>query len=160
MLTVLLLSLATLFILYYLPPVLTIILRRVYKVKGPLKNIIQHIKSYIMYVNMAYVNAVAFKLTLETINTLVKLHQDIYSDVNRFIFYTNALALEGIDKDGIGELLRGRSNVAKAKVKSLFILLQPLYPKALRVLYAWSAFPIAVVCLCGTLRYFRPRKGV
>lgn len=38
-----------------------------------------HIKAYIMYVNMAYVNAVAFKLTLETINTLVKLHQDIYS---------------------------------------------------------------------------------
>lgn len=126
-LTMLLPSLAILFILYYLPPVvlsstikpqLTIILRQVYKVKGPLKNIIQHIKclqqilsqlsaiqtlysilflmalqaldiglqyqiiyikAYIMYINMAYINIVAFKLTLETINTLVKLYRDIYS---------------------------------------------------------------------------------
>ncbi|KEY83474.1 hypothetical protein BA78_8700 [Aspergillus fumigatus] len=90
---------------------------------------------------MAYANAVAFKLTPETINTLVKLHRDVYSvyawlntwqwsekenqmrqlqeqfiqDVNRFIFYTDALALEGIDEDGAGELLGGRSDVAKAK---------------------------------------------
>lgn len=28
---------------------------------------------------MAYANTVTFKLTLETINTLVKLHQDVYS---------------------------------------------------------------------------------
>lgn len=126
-LTVLLPSLAILFILCYLPPVvlsstikpqLTVMLRRVYKAKGPLKNIIQYIKClqqilsqlssiqtlcsilflialqildvglqyqiiyikvYIMYINMAYINVVAFKLTPETINTLVKLHQDIYS---------------------------------------------------------------------------------
>jgi hypothetical protein len=38
-----------------------------------------YIKAYIMYVNMAYINIVTFKLTLETINTLVKLYRDIYS---------------------------------------------------------------------------------
>ncbi|KAH1294041.1 hypothetical protein KXV81_006514 [Aspergillus fumigatus] len=121
-----------------------------------------HIEAYVVYVDMAYANAVAFKLTPETINTLVKLHRDVYSvcawlntwqwsekenqmrqlqeqfnqDVNRFIFYTDALALEGIDEDGAGELLGGRSDVAKAKVKSLFIPLQPPYPEALRVLHA------------------------
>lgn len=120
-----------------------------------------HIEAYVVYVDMAYANAVAFKLTPETINTLVKLHRDVYSvcawlntwqwsekenqmrqlqeqfnqDVNRFIFYTDALALEGIDEDGAGELLGGRSDVAKAKVKSLFIPLQPPYPEALRVLH-------------------------
>lgn len=64
-----------------------------------------------------------------------QLQEQFIQDVNRFIFYTDALALEGIDEDGVGELLRGRSNIAKAKVKSLFILLQPPYPKALRVLH-------------------------
>ncbi|KAH3056563.1 hypothetical protein KXW16_005578 [Aspergillus fumigatus] len=120
-----------------------------------------HIEAYVVYVDMAYANAVAFKLTPETINTLVKFYRDVYSvyawhstwewsekenqlgklqeqfiqDVNRFIFYTDALALEGINENGAGELLGGRSDVAKAKVKSLFIPLQPPYPEALRVLH-------------------------
>ncbi|GFF94892.1 conserved hypothetical protein [Aspergillus lentulus] len=38
-----------------------------------------HIKVYVVYVDMAYANAVAFKLTAKTINTLVKFHQDVYS---------------------------------------------------------------------------------
>lgn len=33
-----------------------------------------HIEAYVVYVDMAYANAVAFKLTPETINTLVKFH--------------------------------------------------------------------------------------
>lgn len=38
-----------------------------------------HIKVYIMSVNMVYTNAVAFKLTPKTINTLVKFQWDVYS---------------------------------------------------------------------------------
>ncbi|GFF80517.1 hypothetical protein IFM62136_10320 [Aspergillus lentulus] len=174
-------------------PWLTATLKRVCKVKGPLKNVTQHtkrlkeilslpsaiwtlcsvmfpkipkpldvglqyqtihIEAYVVYVDMAYANAVAFKLTSETINTLVKFHREVYSvyawlstcewsakenqlrklqeqfilDVNKFIFYTDALALEGLEEDGAGELLGGRSDVAKAMVKSLFIPLQPPHP--------------------------------
>ncbi|GFF63313.1 hypothetical protein IFM51744_11118 [Aspergillus udagawae] len=38
-----------------------------------------HIEAYVVYVDMAYANTVAFKLTPETINTLVKFHRDVYS---------------------------------------------------------------------------------
>lgn len=126
-LTVLLPSSAAPFAPRYSPPVvlsspiepwLTVMLKQVCKVKGPLKNITQHtkhlteilsrpsaiwtlcslillkvlkvldmglqyqtihIKVYIMSVNMVYTNAVAFKLTPKTINTLVKFQWDVYS---------------------------------------------------------------------------------
>jgi hypothetical protein len=119
-----------------------------------------HIEAYVVYVDMAYANTVAFKLTPETIDTLVKFHRDVYSvyawlstwewsgkenqlrklqeqfirDVNKFIFHTDALALEGIEEDGAGELLGGRSDVAKAMVRSLFIPLQSPHPEAPQVL--------------------------
>ncbi|GFF62887.1 WD40-repeat-containing domain protein [Aspergillus udagawae] len=38
-----------------------------------------HIEAYVVYIDMAYANTVAFKLTTETINTLVKFHRDVYS---------------------------------------------------------------------------------
>jgi hypothetical protein len=119
-----------------------------------------HIEAYIVSVDMVYTNAVAFKLTPETINALVEFQRDVYSvyawlgtwewsgkesqlrklqeqfvqDVNKFIFFTDIVALEGIEEDGAGELLGGRSDVAKTMVKSLFIPLQPPYPEALEVL--------------------------
>lgn len=69
-------------------------------------------------------------------NQLSKLQEQFIQDVNKFIFYTDALALEGVEEDGAGELLGGRSDVAKTMVKNLFIPLQPPHPEALGVLHS------------------------
>jgi hypothetical protein len=61
---------------------------------------------------------------------LRKLQERFVQDVNKFNFFTDVVALEGIGEDGAGELLEGRSDVAKAMVRSLFIPLQPPHPEA------------------------------
>jgi len=80
-----------------------------------------HIEAYVVHVDMVSQNEVAFKLTPETIESLVEYHKDIYSvdtaastwnwsekeiqlkklqddfvqAANRFVYRTNAIALEG-----------------------------------------------------------------
>ncbi|KAF4967379.1 hypothetical protein FSARC_5058 [Fusarium sarcochroum] len=91
-----------------------------------------HIDAYTVYVDMVYCNEVAFKLTPETIDALVKYHRDIHcvdvmadthdwagkkqeckklhenfvQDINKFVFYTPVSTLEGLEEGGAGELLR------------------------------------------------------
>lgn len=110
-----------------------------------------HMEAYVVHVDMVSQSEVAFKLTPETIESLVEFHKAIYSvdaaanpwdwpekgsqlkklqeefvqAVNKFIYRTGVQALEGLEEDGAGELLSGRSEEAKAAVLNLFV---PLFP--------------------------------
>ena len=113
-----------------------------------------HIEAYIVHVDMVSQHEVAFKLTTATIDTLIRYHKDIYSPdvaansydwpekdtqikqlqedfvqvVNRFVFRTNVRALEGLEEDGAGELLDGRSQDVKSAIMNLFAPLLPPPP--------------------------------
>lgn len=119
-----------------------------------------HIEAYVVHVDMVSQNEVAFKLTPETIEALVDFHWDIYCAnasantwdwpekgkqlkklqeefnhaANRFVYRTNAHALEGLEEDGAGELLGGRSEEAKTAVSNLFVRLLPPPPRTIDII--------------------------
>lgn len=118
-----------------------------------------YIEAYVVHVDMVSQNEVAFKLTPDTIESLVKYHKEIHSvdtaagtwnwsekevqlkklqedfvqAANRFVYRTNATALEGLEEDGAGELLSGRSDEVKAAIMGLFLPLLPPPPRIVDV---------------------------
>jgi hypothetical protein len=112
-----------------------------------------HIEAYVLYVDMVSQSEVAFKLTGETINGLMgfyeefqsldaatyrlklkwpqkqaqldKLHDEFSEAINKFVYRTDVKALEGLEKDGSGELLGGCSVDVKAAILNLFVPLTP-----------------------------------
>ncbi|GAO13891.1 hypothetical protein UVI_02003930 [Ustilaginoidea virens] len=110
-----------------------------------------HVEAYIVHVDMVLRNEVAYKLTPDTIAALVgyheqvhcvdakantydwpdkdqqcrKLHDDFVQAVNRFVYRAHATALEGLEEEGAGELLIGKSDEVKS---SLMALMKPLLP--------------------------------
>ncbi|KAL4980540.1 hypothetical protein BDW66DRAFT_166596 [Aspergillus desertorum] len=119
-----------------------------------------HIEAYVVHVDMVSQNEVAFKLTPETIEALVEHHKEVYlvdaaantwdwaekdnqlkklqedfvQAANKFVGRTSARALEGLEEDGAGELLGGRSEDAKSAISALFIPLLPPPPPVVDVL--------------------------
>jgi len=115
-----------------------------------------HIEAYVVHVDLVLQNEIAFKLTPESIAALTEYHKDIYlvdtaaavwnwseketqikklqeefvQAVNKFVYRTSALALEGLEDDGAGELLCGRSEDVKGAIMGLFM---PLLPPPQRV---------------------------
>ena len=128
-----------------------------------------HIEAYVVHVDLVSQHEVAFKLTPETIDALVGYHRDIYCiDVaavtpawpekdaqlrrmqadfvqaaNRFVFRASARALEGLEDDGAGELLDGRSEDVKAAIMGLFIPLQAPPPRIVDVIHPAPLMPSA-----------------
>jgi hypothetical protein len=126
-----------------------------------------HMEAYVVHVDMVSQNEVAFKLTPETIESLIEYHKDIYSvdtaantwnwsekevqlkklqeefvqAANKFVYRTNALALEGMEEDGAGELLCGRSEEAKAAILGLFVPLLPPPPRIVDVVRPTPLLP-------------------
>lgn len=118
-----------------------------------------HIEAYVVHVDMVSQNEVAFKLTPETIDSLVEYHKDVHSAdtfastwdwsekevqlkklqadfvqaANKYVYRTNALALEGLEEDGAGELLCGRSEEVKSAILGLFLPLLPPPPRIVDV---------------------------
>ncbi|KAF2092240.1 hypothetical protein K490DRAFT_70872 [Saccharata proteae CBS 121410] len=114
-----------------------------------------HIEAYVVHVDMVSQHEVAFKLTPETIESLIEYHKDIYSvdvsantwtwaekevqlkklqedftqAVNRYVFRTGVRALEGLEEDGAGELLEGRGEDVKGAIMGLFLPLLPPPPR-------------------------------
>ncbi|KAL6230745.1 hypothetical protein BDW75DRAFT_248408 [Aspergillus navahoensis] len=114
-----------------------------------------HIEAYVVLVDMVYQNEVVFKLMPETIEALVEYHKEIYladtaantwdwaekdnqlkklqeefvQAANKFVYHTSARALEGLEADGAGELLGGRSEDAKSTISALFKPLLPPPPR-------------------------------
>ncbi|KYK57855.1 hypothetical protein DCS_04868 [Drechmeria coniospora] len=115
-----------------------------------------HVEAYIVHVDMVLRDEVAFKLTSDSIDALVdyhrdihcldakagtydwsekdqqceKLHDDFIQAVNKFVFRTHVQALEGLEEDGAGELLCGKSDDVK---RAIFHLMKPLLPPPPRV---------------------------
>ncbi|KAI9846061.1 MAG: hypothetical protein M1837_004317 [Sclerophora amabilis] len=118
-----------------------------------------HIEAYVVHVDLVYQNEVAFKLTPESIELLVEFHKEVYSvdcaaktwdwsdkdaqvkklhdefvqAANKFVYRGNAIALEGLEEDGAGELLSGRSEDVKNAIMGLFIPLLPPPPRVVEV---------------------------
>lgn len=118
-----------------------------------------HIEAYVVHVDMVSQNEVAFKLTIDTIESLVEYHKEIYSidtaastwnwsekevqlkklqeefvqAANKFVYRTGSLALEGLEEDGAGELLSGRSEDVKNAILGLFVPLLPPPPRVVDV---------------------------
>ncbi|OAA74105.1 hypothetical protein ISF_01006 [Cordyceps fumosorosea ARSEF 2679] len=110
-----------------------------------------HVEAYIVHVDMVLRNEVAYKLTTDTIDALVQYHKEIHcvdakansSDwsgkeqqckmlhddfvqaINKFVFRTHVTALEGLEEDGAGELLCGKSEEVRI---NLMNLMKPLVP--------------------------------
>lgn len=126
-----------------------------------------HIEAYCVHVDMVSQNEVAFKLTTDTIDSLVEYHKEIYSvdtaantwnwsekevqlkklqeefvqAANKFVYRTNVTALEGLEEDGAGELLGGRSEEVKAAVMGLFVPLLPPPPRIVDVVRPTPLLP-------------------
>ncbi|KAJ4178581.1 hypothetical protein NW767_014830 [Fusarium falciforme] len=100
-----------------------------------------HLEAYIVHVDMVLRNEVAYKLTKDTIETLIEHHREVYcvdlantrygeqrckklhekfvQAINKFVFHTNVSALEGLEEDGTGELLNGEREKMKSEILSL-----------------------------------------
>lgn len=120
-----------------------------------------HIEGYVVHVDMVSAHEIAFKLTQDSIDALIQYHTDIYSvdtaastwdwpdkedqlkklreefrqSVNRYVYRTNVRALEGLEEDGAGELLEGRSDEVKNAVLGLFLPLLPPPPRIVDVVH-------------------------
>ncbi|KAK3726027.1 hypothetical protein LTR37_000175 [Vermiconidia calcicola] len=126
-----------------------------------------HLEAYVVHVDMVSQHEVAFKLTPETIEALIDYHKEIYSvDVsantwswpekeaqlkkmqdefeqaaNRFVFRTGVRALEGLEEDGAGELLDGRTRDVKNAIMNLFLPLLPPPPRIVDVIHPAPLLP-------------------
>ncbi|KAL9101966.1 MAG: hypothetical protein Q9163_002824 [Psora crenata] len=125
------------------------------------------VEAYVVHVDMVSQNEVAFKLTPETIESLIEYHKDIHSvdakngtfhwsekeaqlkklhenfvqAVNKFVYRTNSMVLEGLEEDGAGELLCGRSEEVKHAIMGLFLPLLPPPPRPVDVVRPTPVLP-------------------
>ncbi|KAF7546299.1 hypothetical protein G7046_g9335 [Stylonectria norvegica] len=126
-----------------------------------------HLEAYIVHVDMVLRNEVAFKLTAESIEALVeyhkdifcvdakastydwsekdqqckKLHEDFIQAINRFVFRTHVTALEGLEEEGAGELLCGKSEEVKNNITALMKPLLPPPPRVIEVVRQQPLLP-------------------
>ena len=125
------------------------------------------IEAYIVHVDMVSQNEVAFKLTPETIDSLIEYHKEIHSKdtsastwnwsekevqlkklqedfkqaINKYVYRTGAMALEGLEEDGAGELLCGRAEEVKTAIMGLFLPLLPPPPRPVDIVRPTPVLP-------------------
>jgi hypothetical protein len=118
-----------------------------------------HVEAYIVHVDMVLRNEVAFKLTPGSIEELIEYHKDIHcvdisantyswsekemqvkklheefiQAINKFVYRTHVTALEGLEEDGAGELLCGKSEEVKNNIMGLLLPLLPPPPRIVDV---------------------------
>lgn len=126
-----------------------------------------HVEAYVVHIDMVSQNEVAFKLTTDTIDSLVEYHKEVFSidtnantwnwsekeqqlkklqeefvqATNKFVYRTSALALEGMEEDGAGELLCGRSDEVRTAIMGLFVPLLPPPPRIVDVIRPTPLLP-------------------
>jgi hypothetical protein len=126
-----------------------------------------HIEAYIVHVDLVLRNEVAFKLTPDSIETLIEYHKDIHcvdiaantynwsekglqvkklheefiQAINKFVYRTGAIALEGLEEEGAGELLCGKSEEVKNNIMQLFRPLLPPPPRIVDVVRPPTLLP-------------------
>ena len=126
-----------------------------------------HVEAYIVHVDMVLRNEVAFKLTPDSIESLIehhkdvhcidisantynwsekeqqvkKLHEEFIQSINKFVYRTHVSALEGLEEDGAGELLCGKSEEVKNNIMNLFLPLLPPPPRVVDVVRPPTLLP-------------------
>lgn len=141
-----------------------------------------HVEAYVVHVDMVSQNEVAFKLTPESIESLVEYHKDVFSAdtaastwnwsekevqlkklqddfhqaANKFVYRTNAVALEGLEEDGGGELLSGASEEVKNAIMGLFLPLLPPPPRIVDVVRPTPLLPSST----GVDNWWQPSLSV
>jgi hypothetical protein len=126
-----------------------------------------HVEAYVVHVDMVSNNEVAFKLTQDTIDSLVEHHKEVWSidaaantwnwtdkdqqlkklqeefvsAANKFVYRTSVLALEGMEEEGAGELLCGRSEEVKSAINGLFLPLLPPPPRVVDIVRPTPLLP-------------------
>ncbi|KAJ3454883.1 hypothetical protein MRS44_013483 [Fusarium solani] len=123
-----------------------------------------HIEGYVVCVDMVLRNEVIYKLTKDTINTLIehhkevccvavantcdrsdgeqwckKLHEKFVQAINKFVFRTHVSALEGLEEGGTGEFINGKSDEMKREILSRMKLPRQ---HAFDVIQQTSVFPM------------------
>ncbi|KAK0722819.1 hypothetical protein B0T26DRAFT_235601 [Lasiosphaeria miniovina] len=130
-----------------------------------------HLEAYIVHVDMVLRNEVAYKLTPDTIELLIEYHKDIHcvnskattydwsekeqqckklheefiQAINKFVYTTHVSALEGLEEDGAGELLSGKSDEVKNNVLNLVKPLLPPPPRIVDVVRQQPLLPSSPV---------------
>lgn len=126
-----------------------------------------HVEAYIVHVDMVLRNEVAFKLTPDSIESLIeyhkevhcvdisantyswsekelqvkKIHEEFIQAINKFVYRTHVSALEGLEEDGQGELLCGKSEEVKSNIMNLFLPLLPPPPRIVDVVRPPTLLP-------------------
>lgn len=126
-----------------------------------------YVEAYIVHVDMVLRNEVAFKLTPDSIESLIEYHKDIHcvdiaantynwsekeqqvkklheefiQAINKFVYRTHVSALEGLEEDGAGELLCGKSEEVKNSIMGLFLPLLPPPPRIVDVVRPHPLLP-------------------
>lgn len=129
-----------------------------------------YVEAYVVHVDMVSQHEVAFKLTPETISTLVEYHKnvhcvdtkasthnwsekevqlkklqdDFYQAANKFVYRTSDNALEGLEEDGAGELLVGRAEEVKNAIMGMFLPLLPPPPPPVERVHPTPVLPSSV----------------
>lgn len=132
---------------------------------------LMHLEAYIVHVDMVLRNEVAYKLTPDTIESLIeyhkdihcvnakantydwsekdqqckKLHEDFVQAINKFVYRTPVSALEGLEEDGAGELLNGKCEEVKGLVLGLMKPLLPPPPRVVEVVRQPQLLPSSPV---------------
>ena len=126
-----------------------------------------HVEAYVVHVDMVLRNEVAYKLTSDTIDALIeyhenihcvdakantydwsekeqqckKLHEDFVQAINKFVYRTHVKALEGLEEEGTGELLDGKSQEVKTALLGLMKRLLPPPPRIVDVVRQPTLLP-------------------
>jgi hypothetical protein len=126
-----------------------------------------HVEAYIVHVDMVLRNEVAYKLTPDSIESLIeyhkevhcvdisantynwsekevqvkKIHEEFIQAINKFVYRTHVSALEGLEEDGAGELLCGKSEEVKNNIMGLFLPLLPPPPRIVDVVRPQPLLP-------------------
>jgi hypothetical protein len=126
-----------------------------------------HVEAYIVHVDMVLRSEVAFKLTPDTIEALIEFHKDIFcanakantgewaekdqqckklhddfiQAINKFVYRTHVTALEGLEEDGAGELLAGKSEEVKNNIMTLMKPLRQPPPKIVETIRQPTLLP-------------------
>ena len=70
-----------------------------------------------------------------------KLHEEFIQAINKFVYRTHASALEGLEEEGAGELLCGKSEEVKSNIMNLFLPLLPPPPRIVDVIRPPTLLP-------------------
>lgn len=141
-----------------------------------------HIEAYIVHVDMVLRNEVAYKLTPDSIEALIeyhkdvhcvdakagtydwsekdqqakKLHEDFVQAINKFVYRTHVSALEGLEEEGVGELLCGKSEEVKNNIMGL---MKPLLPPPPRIVDVVRQPPLLPSSPAGVSLWAQPTQS-